>query len=75
MHFFPWERRYGFQERIIAEDKLWGFIEDDYAQELARAGYNKRSFAEVPGYHENHQACVSPLPWEYSVDHFVGQKW
>ena len=74
MHFFPWERRYGFQERIIAEDKLWGFIEDDYAQELARAGYNKRSFAEVPGYHENHQACVSPLPWEYSVDHFVGQK-
>ena len=30
MHFFPWEKRFGFYHQINAEDKLWGFIEDDY---------------------------------------------
>ena len=74
MHFYPWEKRFGFQDRIIAEDKLWGYIEDDYHHFLDKAGYSKRSFADVPEYHKYHQACVSPLPWEYNVDHFVGVK-
>jgi len=74
MHFYPWEKRFGFQERIIAEDKLWGFIEDDYHHYIHAAGYSKRSFVDVPEYHQYHQACVSPLPWEYNVDHFVGRE-
>ena len=74
MHFYPWEKYFGFQQRIIAEDKLWGFIEDDYHHYLQKAGYTKRAFAEVTEYHENHMACISPLPWEYNVDHFVGRE-
>ena len=74
MNFYPWEKRFGFQQRIIAEDKLWGFIEDDYHHYLHEAGYAKTSFAEVPEYHEHHMACISPLPWEYNVDHFVGRE-
>ncbi len=74
MHFYPWEKRFGFQRRIIAEDKLWGFIEDDYHHVLREAGYSKRDFVEVPEYHEHHMACISPQPWEYNVDHFVGRE-
>ena len=74
MHSYPWEKRFGFQERIIAEDKLWGFIEDDYHHFLSQAGHSKRSFVDVAEYHERHQACVSPIPWEYNVDHFVGNE-
>ena len=40
MHFSPWEKRVGFQDRIIAEDKLWGYIEDDYHHFLDKAGYS-----------------------------------
>ncbi|MCY4606595.1 MAG: sulfatase-like hydrolase/transferase, partial [Gemmatimonadetes bacterium] len=74
MHFYPWEKRFGFQHRIIAEDKLWGFIEDDYYHYLQSAGYSKTSFAELPEYHQNHMACISPLPWQYNCDHFVGKE-
>ena len=74
MHFYPWEKRFGFQERIIAEDKLWGFIQDDYDHFLREAGYTKRDFVEVPDYHTYHMACTSPQPWEYNVDHFVGRE-
>ncbi len=74
MHFYPWEKRFGFQERIIAEDKLWGFIEDDYHFYLREAGYTKRDFIDVPEYHQYHMACTSPQPWECNVDHFVGEE-
>jgi len=74
MHFYPWDADFGFKERIIAEDKLWGFVQDDYHDSLVAAGYSKRSFVEVDEYHERHQACISPLPWEHNVDHFVGQR-
>ena len=74
MHFYPWEKRFGFQHRIIAEDKLWGFIEDDYYHYLQSAGYSKTSFAALPEYHRNHMACISPLPWQYNCDHFVGKE-
>ena len=74
MHFYPWETRFGFRHRIIAEDTLWGFIEDDYYHYLNNAGYSKQSFVDVPEYHQNHMACISPLPWEYNCDHFVGRE-
>jgi len=74
MHFYPWEKRLGFRRRIIAEDKLWGFIQDDYYHYLAAAGYTKTAFVDDPSYHANDMALISPLPWEYTVDHFVGEQ-
>ena len=74
MHFFPWEKRFGFYHRIIAEDTLGGFIEDEYYHYLNAAGYSKTALADQPEYHQNHMACISPLPWEYTCDHFVGRE-
>ena len=74
MHFYPWEQRLGFQRRIIAEDKLWGYIQDDYYHFLNAKGYSKTAFLDVPEYHQNFGALTSPIPWEYTVDHFVGQE-
>ena len=74
MHFYPWEKRLGFQRRIIAEDKLWGFIQDDYHHFLKARGYSKTAFRDQPEYHENFMALISPIPWECTVDHFVGQE-
>ena len=74
MHFYPWEERLGFHRRIIAEDKLWGYIEDDYYHFLAAQGHSKTSFCDQPEYHQNFMALTSPIPWEYSVDHFVGRE-
>ena len=48
MHFYPWEKRMGFQYRIPAEDKFWGFIQDDYDRYLIQHGFSKRSFVDVP---------------------------
>ena len=45
MHFYPWEKRFGFQRRIIAEDKLWGFIQDDDYHFLKERGYTKTSLS------------------------------
>jgi len=74
MHFYPWERRMGFQRRIIAEDKLWGFIQDDYYHYLAARGHSKTEFVGRPEYHENFMSLISPVPWECTVDHFVGME-
>lgn len=74
MHFYPWERRMGFQQRIIAEDKLWGFVQDDYHHFLAARGFHKRMFIESAEYHEHYGAGINPLPWDCTVDHFVGQE-
>ncbi|MYE89353.1 sulfatase-like hydrolase/transferase [Candidatus Poribacteria bacterium] len=74
MHFYPWEKRLGFQRRIIAEDKLWGYIQDDYDHLLKTHGYTKTAFFDEPDYHKNFGALISPIPWEYSVDHFVGDE-
>jgi arylsulfatase len=74
MHFYPWEKRFGFKQRLIAEDKLWGFIEDDYYHFLKARGLSKRSFVDEPSYHKNHMALKSPLPWDASCDHWVGAR-
>ena len=72
MHFYPWDLRLGFQYRFIAEDKRWQYIRDDYYHYLQEAGLRKLHGNEHEGYYENKGAIVNRLPWEYSVDHFVG---
>ena len=74
MHFYPWNAELGFQERVTAEDKCWGFIEDDYHHFLVERGFSKRDVAKVPEYHRDFGALVSPHPWECAVDHFVGSE-
>jgi arylsulfatase len=74
MHFYPWDIRLGFQYRVIAEDKRWIHIRDDYYHFLREHGYRKFHGDEHPGYFENKGAIVNKIPWEYSVDHFVGQE-
>lgn len=74
MHFYPWDLRHGFQYRVIAEDKRWIHIRDDYYHFLR--GHNERKYHgnEHEGYFDNRGAIINRLPWELSVDHFVGQE-
>jgi arylsulfatase len=72
MHFYPWDARLGFQRRVIAEDKRWVDIADDYHHFLAARGLRRLRGDEHEGYAESKGAVVSPLPLECSPDHFVG---
>jgi arylsulfatase len=74
MHFYPWDARLGFQYRAIAEDKRWRHIRDDYYHALRSAGYRKYHGNEHDGYFENKGAVINRLPWEHTIDHFVGQE-
>ncbi|MDF1514915.1 MAG: sulfatase-like hydrolase/transferase, partial [Anaerolineae bacterium] len=74
MHFYPWDARLGFQYRSIAEDKRWIYIRDDYFQHLKDNGLRKYHGSEHEGYYEHKGAIINRLPWEFSVDHFVGQQ-
>lgn len=74
MHFYPWDLRHGFQRRIVAEDKRWLHVRDDYYHLLAANGHRKYHGNEHEGYYENRGAIINKLPWELSVDHFVGSE-
>jgi len=74
MHFYPWDAGHGFQYRSIAEDKRWLYIRDDYYRHLRDHGLRKLHGNEHEGYQENRGAIVSKIPWERSVDRFVGQE-
>jgi arylsulfatase A-like enzyme len=74
MHFYPWDARHGFQYRVIAEDKRWLQVRDDYYHFLKEHGLRKLHGNEHEGYYENKGAVVSRIPWEYSWDRFVGQE-
>lgn len=74
MHFYPWDINHGLQYRSIAEDKRWLHIRDDYYRFLRSHGHRKYHGNEHEGYFENRGAIVNLLPWELSVDHFVGQE-
>ena len=74
MHFYPWDLKLGFQYRVAAEDKRWIHVRDDYYHFLKDHGYRKLHGNEHPGYHENKGAIINKIPWDYSVDHFVGQE-
>ena len=74
MHFYPWDLRMGFNHRVIAEDKRWLYIRDDYYRFLRENGHRKYHGDEHEGYHEGKGAMINRLPWEYTVDHFTGQE-
>ncbi|MCC6629964.1 MAG: sulfatase-like hydrolase/transferase [Chloroflexi bacterium] len=74
MHFYPWDARFGFQYRRIAEDKRWIHIRDDYWHELHAHGHRKYHGNEHEGYFEQKGAIVNRLPWELQPDHFVGKE-
>ena len=72
MHFYPWDSNHGLQYRVIAEDKRWIHIRDDYYHFLRAHGERKYHGKEHEGYLDNKGAIINRLPWELSVDHFVG---
>ena len=74
MHFYPWDITQGFQYRVAAEDKRWLHVRDEYYHYLTEHGYRKLHGDEHDGYLENRGAIVNKIPWEHSVDHFVGQE-
>lgn len=74
MHFYPWDTNHGLQYRIIAEDKRWIHIRDDYYHFLRAHGERKYHGNEHAGYLENRGAIINRLPWALSVDHFVGEE-
>ena len=74
MHFYPWDIGMGFRHRVIAEDKRWLHIRDDYYRFLRERGHRKYHGDEHEGYQEGRGAIVNKLPYELQVDHFVGQE-
>ncbi|MCH7801951.1 MAG: sulfatase-like hydrolase/transferase, partial [Chloroflexi bacterium] len=74
MHFYPWDARHGFQYRVIAEDKRWLQVRDDYYHYLKEHGLRKLHGNEHEGYFENRGAIVNRLPWEHNIDRFVGRE-
>jgi arylsulfatase A-like enzyme len=72
MHFYPWDTNHGLQYRVVAEDKRWIHIRDDYYHFLRAHGERKYHGNEHEGYLDNKGAILNRLPWELSVDHFVG---
>ncbi len=74
MHFYPWDITHGFQYRVAAEDKRWIHVRDEYYHHLKEHGERKYHGNEHDGYFEHKGAILNRLPWELSVDHFVGEE-
>jgi arylsulfatase len=74
MHFQPWDEKYGFVDRISAEDKRQFFWPDDYEKFLRLHGIEKHHPIELPGYYEHLQASVFPHPKRFHVDAYVGDQ-
>lgn len=74
MHFYPWDLAEGFAERIISEDKRHIWVEDDYAEDLARANLRKLHGNELQGYAETKGAGISGLPDAWQADRWVAEK-
>jgi arylsulfatase len=74
MHFYPWDSNHGLQYRIVAEDKRWIHVRDDYYHFLRAHGERKYHGNEHECYYEDKGAIINRLPWALSVDHFVGEE-
>lgn len=73
MHFYPFEASEGFDERIIAEDKRWPLIGDDYTEFLKARGLKKFNAIHAPGYVEHKGAVTFPHGVENTPDRFVAE--
>lgn len=74
MHFYPWDARNGFEERISAEDKRHTYLPDDFAKFLRHHGHERVHPTANPGYFASLGAPVTPLPKRFHVDGFVGDQ-
>jgi arylsulfatase A-like enzyme len=74
MHFYPWDKREGFDHRVISEDKRHIHIHDDYAEYLEANGLRKYHGSEHEGYFENKGAIISKIPAEHQVDKWVADR-
>ncbi|MBC2602629.1 sulfatase family protein [Puniceicoccus vermicola] len=78
MHFHPFEASEGFEERIIAEDKRWPKVRDDFAEYLARRNLEKFDARQHPNYRKKKGAIHFPYKVELTPDRYVGEaaaKW
>ncbi|MDP0496558.1 MAG: sulfatase-like hydrolase/transferase [Verrucomicrobiota bacterium JB024] len=74
MHFHPFESAEGFDERVIAEDKRWVGVHDDYAEHLAEHGLTKFDATAHPDYAANMGAVAFPYDVEFTGDRFVSRQ-
>ena len=74
MHFNPWDRLGGFQERTIAEDKRHVYLPDDHVKFLQSHGLHRFHPIEKPGYFEGLGASVTPREKRFHIDAFVGDR-
>ena len=73
MHFTPWNDRFGFDGRIIAEAKFNYNVDDDYERFLNKHGYSRKTlYDEDEDYINNCTATKSKVPMELHIDSFVG---
>jgi arylsulfatase len=73
MHFHPFDAMEGFDERVIAEDKRWVKIHDDYAEFMAQHGLTKFDARQHPNYQKNMGAVSFPHTVELTPDRFVAE--
>jgi arylsulfatase A-like enzyme len=73
MHFYPWDASEGFTHRIIAEDKRFTYIQDDYSEYLQSKGLKRLHGVEQSGYTENKGASQG-VEFDDQIDNWVGGK-
>jgi arylsulfatase len=74
MHFYPFDARYGFRERISCEDKRHVYLRDDFVKFLHLHGLERVHPTENPGYAESCGAPVTPLPKRFHCDAYIGDQ-
>lgn len=74
MHFYPWDASFGFEHRVICEDKRWLTIQDDYYHHLQARGLRKLHGRDHEGYQENRGAIICPYEIGDSWDGFTGEQ-
>lgn len=74
MHFAPWDRMEGFDQRITCEDKRHFYIPDDHAMFMKKHGIERPHPADVPGYFETCGAPDFPFDKELYPDMFIADQ-
>lgn len=76
MHFYPWDRMAGFDERIIADRKGNGAYDttfmDDYAKYLKMAGYTRWDYLKLQDSGDIYGLYDWPLADSLHIDYYVG---